>query len=95
MRDLRRLVLVNATRAAKRMVIAAIRGSRDVYLNRTSRQVRQQWREPPGNLEDEGEENPVEEIPEEGDTVHLVFNKKAVVVFARPQGGIEEEIKLE
>ena len=68
MRDLRRLVLVNATRAAKRMVITAIRGSRDVYLNRTSRQVRQQWREPPGNLEDEGEENLVEEIPEEGET---------------------------
>ena len=36
-----------------------------------------------------------EEVPEVGDTVHLVFNKKAVVVFARPQGGIEEEIRLE
>ena len=36
-----------------------------------------------------------EEIPEVGDTVHLVFNKKAVTVFARPQGGIEEEIRLE
>ena len=36
-----------------------------------------------------------EEVPKEGDVVYLVFNKKAVVVFARPQGGIEEEIKLE
>ena len=36
-----------------------------------------------------------EEIPEVGDTVHLMFNKKAVTVFARPQGGIEEEIRLE
>ncbi len=36
-----------------------------------------------------------EEIPEIGDTVHLVFNKKAIVVFPRPQDGIEGEIKLE
>ena len=36
-----------------------------------------------------------DEMPSVGDQVHLVFNKKAVVVFARPEGGIEEEIKLE
>lgn len=36
-----------------------------------------------------------DEVPETGDRVHLVFNKKATVVFARPEGGIEEEIKLE
>ena len=34
-------------------------------------------------------------VPEIGDRVHLVFNKKAVVVFDRPQGGIEGEIRLE
>ena len=36
-----------------------------------------------------------EDVLEEGDVVYLVFNKKAVVVFERPSGGIEEEIKLE
>ncbi len=36
-----------------------------------------------------------DEIPSVGDIVRLVFNKKATVVFARPKGGIEEEIKLE
>lgn len=36
-----------------------------------------------------------EEIPSVGDQVKLVFNKKAVVVFERPAGGIKEEIKLE
>ena len=36
-----------------------------------------------------------DEIPGVGDLVHLVFNKKATVVFARPEGGIEEEIRLE
>lgn len=36
-----------------------------------------------------------DEIPSVGDTVRLVFNKKATVVFERPKGGIEEEIKLE
>lgn len=34
-------------------------------------------------------------VPEAGDIVYLVFNKKAIVVFPRPAGGIEEEIKLE
>lgn len=36
-----------------------------------------------------------DEIPDIGDTVHLVFNKKATLVFERPEGGIEEEIRLE
>ena len=36
-----------------------------------------------------------DEIPDIGDTVHLVFNKKATSVFERPEGGIEEEIRLE
>ncbi len=36
-----------------------------------------------------------DEVPEEGDTVFLVFNKKMTVVFPRPEGGIEEEIRLE
>ena len=34
-------------------------------------------------------------VPEIGDRVFLVFNKKASIVFPRPKGGIEEEIKLE
>ena len=36
-----------------------------------------------------------DEVPSEGDVVHLVFNKKMTVVFPRPQGGVEEEIRLE
>ena len=36
-----------------------------------------------------------DEVPSIGDRVHLVFNKKAIVVFERPRGGIEGEIKLE
>ncbi len=36
-----------------------------------------------------------DEVPEPGDHVHLVFNKKAIVVFERPQGGIEGETRLE
>ena len=34
-------------------------------------------------------------IPEVGDKVFLVFNKKASILFPRPKGGVEEEIKLE
>jgi len=36
-----------------------------------------------------------DEVPQIGDEVHLVFNKKATKVFARPQEGLEEAIKLE
>ncbi|MDR2846706.1 MAG: ABC transporter ATP-binding protein [Candidatus Methanoplasma sp.] len=36
-----------------------------------------------------------EEIPKIGDKVHLVFNKKATKVFARPGEGLEEAIELE
>lgn len=36
-----------------------------------------------------------DEVPEPGDHVFLVFNKKAIVVFERPQGGIEGETRLE
>ena len=36
-----------------------------------------------------------DEVPQIGDEVHLVFNKKARKVFARPQEGLEEAIKLE
>ncbi|MDR0887758.1 MAG: ABC transporter ATP-binding protein [Candidatus Methanoplasma sp.] len=36
-----------------------------------------------------------EEIPKIGDKVHLVFNKKATKVFARPGKGLEEAIELE
>ena len=36
-----------------------------------------------------------DEAPQIGDDVHLVFNKKATKVFARPQEGLEEAIKLE
>jgi len=36
-----------------------------------------------------------DEVPAEGDTVYLVFNKKMTVVFPRPKGGVEEEIRLE
>ena len=36
-----------------------------------------------------------DEVPEPGDHVNLVFNKKAIVVFERPQGGIEGETRLE
>ena len=35
------------------------------------------------------------DVPQEGDRVHLTFKREAVVVFERPQGGIEEEIRLE
>lgn len=35
------------------------------------------------------------DVPEMGEEVFLVFNKKASVVFARPEYGIEEEIRLE
>lgn len=35
------------------------------------------------------------EVPEKGEEVFLVFNKKASMVFARPEEGIEEEIRLE
>lgn len=35
------------------------------------------------------------EVPSEGDEVHLVFNRKMTMVFPRPEGGIEEEIRLE
>ncbi len=34
-------------------------------------------------------------VPEVGETVHLVFNKKMTIVFPRPEGGVEEEIRLE
>ncbi len=34
-------------------------------------------------------------VPEVGERVHLVFNKKMIVVFERPQGGIEGETRLE
>lgn len=30
-----------------------------------------------------------------GDQVHPAFSKKAVIVFARPESGIEGEIRLE
>ncbi|MBP6021048.1 MAG: ABC transporter ATP-binding protein [Candidatus Methanomethylophilaceae archaeon] len=36
-----------------------------------------------------------EVTPKKGDKVNLVFNKKATKVFARPEGGIAEAIKLE
>ena len=36
-----------------------------------------------------------DETPNKGDKVHLVFNKKATKVFARPEKGLEEAIKLE
>jgi ABC-type Fe3+/spermidine/putrescine transport system ATPase subunit len=36
-----------------------------------------------------------DEVPEIGEIVHLQFNKKATLVYERPAGGIEEEIKLE
>ncbi|MDO5861415.1 MAG: ABC transporter ATP-binding protein [Thermoplasmata archaeon] len=36
-----------------------------------------------------------DEVPEVGDEVFLVLNKKMTVVFPRPEGGIEEEIRLE
>jgi len=35
------------------------------------------------------------DIPEIGDKVFLVFNKRASMVFARPNEGVEEEIRLE
>jgi len=35
------------------------------------------------------------EVPEIGDRVYLVFNKRATKVFARPKEGLEEAIKLE
>ncbi len=35
------------------------------------------------------------EVPKVGDKVYLVFNKKATKVFARPEEGLEEAIKLE
>ena len=35
------------------------------------------------------------EVPQIGDEVRLVFNKKATKVFARPEEGLEEAIKLE
>lgn len=35
------------------------------------------------------------EVPEKGEEVYLVFNKKASKVFARPEDGLEEEIRLE
>ena len=35
------------------------------------------------------------EVPEVGDTVRLSFDRNASVVFPRPEGGIEEEIRLE
>ncbi|MCL2148172.1 MAG: ABC transporter ATP-binding protein [Methanomassiliicoccaceae archaeon] len=36
-----------------------------------------------------------DEVPEVGDRLYLVFNKKATKVFARPEEGLEEAIKLE
>lgn len=36
-----------------------------------------------------------DEVPEVGDRVYLVFNKKATKVFPRPKEGLEEAIKLE
>jgi ABC-type Fe3+/spermidine/putrescine transport system ATPase subunit len=36
-----------------------------------------------------------DDIPELGDEVFLVFNKKATLVFARPSEGLEEAIRLE
>ncbi len=36
-----------------------------------------------------------EQVPEPGETVHLVLNRKMTVVFPRPDGGVEEEIRLE
>ena len=36
-----------------------------------------------------------DEVPKKGDRVYLVFNKKATKVFARPEEGLEEAIKLE
>ena len=39
---------------------------------------------------------PIEvEAPSKGDAVYLVFNKRAVRLFARPQQGLQEEILLE
>jgi putative spermidine/putrescine transport system ATP-binding protein len=35
------------------------------------------------------------EVPQIGEKVYLVFNKKATKVFGRPQEGLEEAIKLE
>ena len=36
-----------------------------------------------------------DKTPKKGDKVYLVFNKKATKVFARPERGLEEAIKLE
>ena len=36
-----------------------------------------------------------DDVPDIGNEVFLVFNKKASIVFARPREGIEEEIRLE
>ncbi|MDR0309884.1 MAG: ABC transporter ATP-binding protein [Candidatus Methanoplasma sp.] len=36
-----------------------------------------------------------DEVPDVGDEVYLVFNKRATKVFARPEEGLEEAIKLE
>ena len=65
MRDLRHLVLARANGTAKKMVSAAIRGSRDVYLNKTSQQNRGQDREPPRNAEAPPANNQARDPPEE------------------------------
>ena len=65
MRDLRHLVLARANGTAKKMVSAAIRGSRDVYLNKTSQQNRGQDREPPRNTEAPPANNQARDPPEE------------------------------
>ena len=65
MRDLRHLVLAHANGTAKKMVFAAIKGSRDIYLNRVAQQIRQQERVPTGDPEIEEVDNQDRDPPSE------------------------------
>ena len=67
MRDLRHLVLAHANGTAKKMVFAAIKGSRDIYLNRMSQQIRRQERVPTGDPEIEEMNNQDRAPPSEDD----------------------------
>ena len=99
MRDLRRLVLANAPRAAKKMVFAAIKGSRDVYLNKT--RTRRQGEEeeereaqPPGETETSETEEDDPWLPE-GTLTEEEIGSKPEDDEDMPEEGSDEEFTSE
>ena len=99
MRDLRHLVLARANGTAKKMVTAAIKGSRDIYLNKTTtRRQREEEEEreaqPPGETETPETEEDDPWLPE-GTLTEEEIGSKPEDDEDMPEEGSDEEFTSE